>query len=168
MRDQLLNAGHNIFNSIEETENDFFDFVTLFHVFEHLINPIDCLIQIRNKMKKNAEILIEVPHAKDFLIEFLDLESFKKFTFWSEHLILHVKETLQIFLEKAGFKVLDVYGCQRYTLSNHLYWLSHNKPGGHIEWSKLNTLKLAQAYEEMLSLNDMNDTLIIRGKKIEN
>ena len=30
-----------------------------------------------------------------------------------------------------------------------------------------NTLKLAQAYEEVLSLNDMNDTLIIRGKKLK-
>ena len=46
MRDQLLNASHNIFNSIEETENDFFDFATLFHVFEHLINPIDCSFKL--------------------------------------------------------------------------------------------------------------------------
>lgn len=79
-----------------------------------------------------------------------------------------MKESLEKFLEVAGFKVIEVYGCQRYTLSNHLYWLHHNKPGGHNEWSNLNTQILSKAYEEMLSVNDMNDTLIIRGKKIEN
>ena len=52
-----------------------------------------------------------MPHAKDFLIEFLDLESFKELPF-GVTLDTSRKRNAEIFLEKAGFKVLDVYGCQ--------------------------------------------------------
>lgn len=166
MRNKLISAGHQVFESISETKDEFFDFVSLFHVFEHLIDPVQTLENIKRKMKVNAEILIEVPHARDFLIEFLDLKSFKDFTFWSEHIILHVKSSLKVFLERAGFKVIDIYGIQRYPLSNHLHWLRHNKPGGHIKWNKLNSEKLDLAYQEMLSSIDMNDTLVVVGKKI--
>lgn len=167
MRKKLLDLGHDVYESIEETKDNFFDFVTLFHVFEHLINPIDTLKTIKTKMKNNSEILIEVPHARDFLIEHLNLDSFKSFTFWSEHIILHVRNTLKLFLEKAGFKIIEIFGSQRYPLSNHLYWLRHNKPGGHKEWNMLNNKNLSDAYEKMLCSIDMNDTLIVRARKIE-
>jgi hypothetical protein len=58
------------------------------------------------------------------------LDSFKESTFWSEHLILHTKESLRKILEAVGFKNIKIEGLQRYPSANHLY-LRHNRLGGH-------------------------------------
>jgi hypothetical protein len=101
-----------------------------------------------------------VPHAKDFLISFLDLDVFKSFTFWSEHLILHTRDSLKIFLESAGFSNICIKSYQRYPLANHLHWLAKGKPGGHIVWDYLRTAELDTAYANMLAKIDISDTLI--------
>ena len=132
----------------------------MFHVFEHLIDPINTLKVLKNKMAIGGKIIIEVPHAKDFLLSLLDLETFKAFTFWSEHLILHTRESLRVFLEKGGFSNVTVKGYQRYPLANHLHWLAKGKPAGHIIWDHLRTVMLDTEYENMLAQIDLTDTLI--------
>jgi hypothetical protein len=116
-------------------------------------------------MKENGKIIIEVPHASDFLISFFEHESFKSFTFWSEHLILHTRNSITIFLEEAGFKDIVVTAVQRYPLANHLHWLSKNEAGGHQKWDFLRTEELDLAYAQMLSKLDKTDTLLVTATK---
>ena len=83
-----------------------FDSIFLFHVFEHLVNPIEVLTQLQSKLKKNGNLIIEVPHANNLLLKKLKIKSFINFTLWSEHLILHTKQSLKCFLEKiCGRKI---------------------------------------------------------------
>lgn len=159
-RKALTDLGYKVYPSVEDARGDDFDVVTMFHVLEHLTNPIDTLKSIKDKMAKGGKIVIEVPHAKDFLISFLENEAFKSFSFWSEHLILHTRESLDIFLKTAGFSNIIIKGFQRYPLANHLYWLTHGKPGGHVVWHQLRTSELEHAYSDMLSGIDKTDTLI--------
>jgi len=160
VKDFLEESGYDVYLSVENAEDDFFDVVTLFHVFEHFTDPIDTLKVARRKMTKGGKIIIEVPHANDFLISFLESDDFKSFTFWSEHLILHTRESLSAFLKEAGFSNITVSGFQRFPLVNHLHWLSKGKPGGHIDWPRLRTEELDRAYANMLSDIDKTDTLI--------
>jgi SAM-dependent methyltransferase len=165
VRNNLKKLGYDVYPNIESVNASNFDLVTLFHVFEHFTNPLEDLKSIFQRMASKGKILIEVPHANDFLISFLEHESFKKFTFWSEHLILHTRNSLNRFLEKAGFKEIVIDGCQRYPLSNHLYWLSKNQPGGHQRWNFLRTKELDRAYSRMLAQIDKTDTLIAIATK---
>ncbi len=158
-RRNLIDLGYKVYSCIEDVSEKCLDVVTMFHVFEHLINPIETLKTIK-EMLDGGRIIIEVPHANDFLISFLDLDSFKSFTFWSEHLILHTRESLRIFLESAGFSNICIQSYQRFPLANHLYWLSKGMPGGHIHWNYLRTPELDSAYSNMLSKLDKTDTLI--------
>lgn len=159
-RNSLIQLGYNVFPSIEDVPCNDIEVATLFHVFEHLTDPVGALEIIRNKMSRGAKIIIEVPHAKDFLISFLDMEAFKSFTFWSEHLVLHTRDSLRIFLEKAGFSGICIKSYQRYPLANHLHWLAKAKPGGHLAWNHLRTPVLDMAYSDMLAQIDSTDTLI--------
>ena len=159
-RTLLKKKNFKVYKMIDETENETFDVITLFHVFEHLLDPIETLKKLKSRLSKNGIIIIEVPHAKDFLLETLQCESFKKFTFWSEHLILHTKNSLGAFIRRAGFKNVFIMGVQRYPLSNHLYWLVHAKPGGHEKWAYLNSSSMANAYLTLLQSLDQTDTLI--------
>ena len=107
-----------------------------------------------------------MPHAKDILLNQLYSEEFKKFTLWSQHLILHTKRSLRKMVSFCGYNSIKVKGIQRYPLSNHLYWLKEKKPGGHK--TKLNLIdsqSLHLAYEKALKLNDSTDTLLLSAKK---
>jgi len=86
--------GHNVVSSLKEISDGSLDVVTMFHVLEHLTDPISTLNSIKQKLKPGGEIIIEVPHARDALFTLYDSEPFRKFTFWSEHLILHTRSSL--------------------------------------------------------------------------
>ena len=80
-------------------------------------------------------------------------------------MLLHTKESLNTFLNLAGFSNIAISGFQRYPLANHLYWLTHGKPGGHVAWKQLRTANLDAAYSDMLSGIDKTDTLIAIAEK---
>jgi len=163
--ESLKKQKYEAYSDISEVPYDDLDIITLFHVFEHLTDPLELLKVAYDKLKVGGRIIIEVPHAKDFLFSFLDLEEFKKFTFWSEHLVLHNRCSLTAFLDKADFKNTVITGFQRYNLANHLHWLKEKKPSGHILWSMLATDQLDNAYSNMLEKIDMTDTLIAIAEK---
>jgi hypothetical protein len=80
-------------------------------------------------------------------------------------LILHTRQSLEIFLREAGFGDICVIGYQRYPLANHMYWLANGKPGGHKEWPFLLDAELDKAYRNLLAQMDKTDTLIAVARK---
>ena len=142
------------------------DAVFMFHVLEHLEDPISNLLSIHENLENGGKLIVEVPHANDFLIKNMNLQKFIDFTLWSQHLILHTQDSLKKFLLKAGFKNITTFGVQRYPLSNHLYWLSNGLPGGHkTELNLLDTEELNESYENSLKKIDATDTLVAIAEK---
>ena len=123
------------------------------------------LIEFRNALTDKGKIIIEVPHAQDFLIQSVDLKEFRNFTFWSEHLILHTKESLKILLKKAGFRDVEVFGYQRYGFTNHLGWFVDGTPNGHVKNRGLEDFELDKAYKKSRVDSSTTDTLIAVATK---
>lgn len=145
---------------------DNLDACFLFHVLEHLEDPILHLESIRNKLANKGKIIIEVPHARDFLIKELNIKEFIDFTLWSQHLILHTRESLEAFLVKAGYRNIYIYGVQRFSIANHIQWIKDKIPGGHRGRLKLlESKELKSAYQEGLNIIDATDTLIAIAEK---
>jgi SAM-dependent methyltransferase len=166
IRDYLSKSGYVMYGSLEEVPSKVkFDVVSLFHVFEHLSSPLKYLKDIKDKLEEGGKIIIEVPHASDALLSLYDIDEFKKFTFWSEHLILHTRLSLEIYLKSAGFKNIIISGYQRYPLANHIYWLNKKKPGGQILYNFLSNESIDSAYQEVLNKIDKTDTLIAIAEK---
>ena len=112
-------------------------------------------------LKPGGRLLLEVPHARDFLLINLNSEKFKKHTLWSQHLILHTRLSLTSMLATAGFNDIMIKGIQRFPLSNHLNWLIAAAPGGHVgSLSFLSDSDLNCEYEKVLNQIDATDTLI--------
>lgn len=148
------------YNKINEIpSNNIFDCIMLNHVLEHLYDPIETLKQIKEKMNSKTLLIIEVPHADDFLISEYDCHEFKKFTFWSEHLILYTEKSLVNLLNIVGFTNIKINYYQRYNIFNHLGWLNNGKPGGH-KTTKLNDNQLIEAYNNFLIKQKKTDTII--------
>ena len=149
----------NMSNNIDYFEHKF-DLITMFHVLEHIPYQVETLKVLKSKLKKRGKIIIEVPHANDFLILQDELKEFKNFTFWSEHLILHTHNSLKKILSKAGFKNIKIQYYQRYNFSNHLGWFLKRQPGGHYFYKEIINDKLNMSYCENLKRLRQTDTLI--------
>ena len=149
--------------NISDNVNSFdrkFDIITMFHVLEHIPYQVETLKILKSKLKNKGKIIIEVPHAEDFLILQEELKEFKNFTFWSEHLILHTYKSLKSILLKSGFKNINIQYYQRYNFSNHLGWFLKRKPGGHNFYKEIVSDKLNSSYCENLKKLGQTDTLI--------
>ena len=149
--------------NISDNVNSFdrkFDIITMFHVLEHIPYQVETLKILKSKLKNKGKIIIEVPHAEDFLILQEELKEFKNFTFWSEHLILHTYKSLKSILLKSGFKNINIQYYQRYNFSNHLGWFLKRKPGGHNFYKEIVSDKLNLSYCENLKKLGQTDTLI--------
>ena len=118
----LNGEGIDVKDNLNDFPDESFDTIFAFHVLEHLDNPVKFLTLIRKKLKKDGNIVIEVPHSNDILLSTFSLSSFKNFTLWSQHLILYNQFSLDKILNYSKFKAISVKGCQRYGISNHLFW----------------------------------------------
>ena len=159
-REYLNNIGVQCVNKLSELNDDKFDLITLNHVFEHLNDPINILVELQKYLKNDGIIIIEVPHARDLLLETFNLKSFKNFTLWSEHLILHTRKSLETFAINSGLKLKYIEGFQRYPISNHFNWLLNSQPSGHEIFDNLNNDDFHKHYEKLLDSIDQTDTLI--------
>ena len=89
------------------------------------------------------------------------MKEFIDFTLWSQHLVLHTRESLTLLLKDAGFKNVVITGIQRYGISNHIHWLKNKQPGGHRSvLSAMETPDLKASYENALARIDATDTLV--------
>lgn len=158
-----------VFRSIDELPSQKpksgYDIITLFHVLEHLPDPIQKLTELSSLLNDSGEIIVEIPNADDALLTLYENEAFSKFTYWSCHLFLFNTKTLKLLADKAALKVNYIKQVQRYGIANHLYWLSKGKPGGHDVWDFLDGTEINKVYAEKLDAIEKCDTIIVSLSK---
>ncbi len=156
------------YSSIAEARQELhekMDVITLFHVLEHLEDPVDILCQLKDLINDDGRIIVEVPNADDALLSVYKNSQYADFTYWICHLYYFNNESLRKVAEKAGLKVSFLQQIQRYPLSNHLFWLVNGKPGGHDQWSFLGDDQLNGAYGKKLAELGIADTIIAELRK---
>ncbi len=98
---------HTVFGDLADVEKKKFDFITLWHVLEHLPNLHEFLTQLKKMIAENGEILIAVPNYQS-----LDAKFYKEF--WAaydtpRHLWHFSPENMEKLLNHHGFKVEKKY-----------------------------------------------------------
>jgi 2-polyprenyl-3-methyl-5-hydroxy-6-metoxy-1,4-benzoquinol methylase len=149
-----------IFNNLSSV-NKKFNVITLFHVLEHIEDPLSFLKLIKTKMKKKSTLIIEVPSCNDLLFS-CNIDAIKKFVLWSEHLILFNSDILRSLLKLAGFKKIKIENYQRYNINNHLHWMIYKNPSGHIKFPFIKDKKIMNSYNKLLISRGLSDTLIAK------
>lgn len=155
---ELAEKGYTVWSDFSECSKGV-DIITMFHVIEHLINPIDILKACYDKLNIDGRLVIETPNANDALLSLYDVEAFADFTFWSPHIQLYNYKNLINLANKVGFVMEMDISTQRYTLANHMFWLKEGKAGGQNKWTMLNDVKLNDDYTKLLINAHMTDTL---------
>ncbi len=150
----------NVFSNLSLVRGKY-DVITAFHVVEHLEKPKEILKQLSKFLTEDGEMIIEVPNSNDALLTLYENKPFQNFTYWSQHLFLFNEKTITELVKQAGLKLNWIKHIQRYSLSNHLYWLAKGKPGGHKVWDFMNNNKLDKEYEGQLAYIGKTDTIIV-------
>lgn len=158
MRDAINQEGIiSCYRSIDEIGD--VDIFTLFHVLDHIPNPLELLLKMKEKLKPSGKIYIETPNAEDALLTLYQSKEFSDFTYYICHFMYFTNEALKIVAKQAGLKIEFIKQRQRYPLSNHLYWLSQGRPGGHEKWQFLKYTPMDEAYGQLLATLGIADTI---------
>lgn len=137
-----------------------YDLITAFCVVEHLLDSREIISNLGELLKSNGRLIVEVPSADDALFTLFDCDAFQRFTYWIQHLFLFNALILALLARQTGLRVISIQYYKRYSLVNHLYWLSLGKPGRHQHWAFLDTPQLSHTYAQSLSAIGRTDTLI--------
>ncbi len=155
-----LALGLQCYNQIDKIPREI-NLITFFHVLEHIPEPWRFLAEMRGQFPKADTFVIEVPNTKEALISLYKNDAYRKNHFSKSHLYYFTNDTLKMVLERAGFKVLVNTQLQRYSLANHLGWLSFNKGGGQDLFPSLNGRKLNDEYDRLLIEKNAADSVFI-------
>jgi 2-polyprenyl-3-methyl-5-hydroxy-6-metoxy-1,4-benzoquinol methylase len=97
----LLKHGHKVHSDITQIDNDSFDLITMFQVFEHIENPTALVDEIKRILKPEGYFVIETPNAASLPAKSKDCWRALEFP---RHLILHTPKSLEHLLEKENFQ----------------------------------------------------------------
>ncbi|MAG92452.1 MAG: hypothetical protein CMJ48_01695 [Planctomycetaceae bacterium] len=98
-----------------------FDIITMFHVLEHIDDPITFLETTRSYLKPGGHIYVEVPNLQDAMLSLYEVKEYADFWFREPHIFYFSAQTLSAVLEKSGYSG-RIQTAQRYSLLNHLSW----------------------------------------------
>lgn len=140
-----------------------FNFILMFHVLEHLVNPIEFLKKLKKILAKNGKILVEVPNSDDVQLE--KNQNYADFYWQRAHIHYFNPKKLRFVFKKAGLNS-EIIGVQRYSIENMISWKltgkpQLNEPTFHLEepykW-------LDNQYKQKLEKSLKCDTIICIGK----
>ena len=160
-REICIKSGLRVHNDIKilEDNGEFFDAISMFQVIEHIYKPFDFLQQLKRLLRPNGILLIETPNSMDALLTMYECSPFQNFTYWSHHPMLYSPTALAHLVSRSGYKILENAGVQRYSIENHVYWLSKGKPGGHEVWRDMFSSEANHEYAKCLIEKKVSDTL---------
>lgn len=160
-RSYIQNVIHNSKIKTAYNPQDFsqkFDKIFMFHVLEHIENPIEFLNNLKPLLKDGGKIYIEVPNVDDILVKTFKNDAFKNFYYKKAHLYNFNETGLKYIFEKSNFNY-DIQFIQRYDISNHFYWLANGLPGGSGAYTTILSNKLNDEYIQCLKATKQTDTL---------
>ena len=113
VREALRAEGVTCYEKIKEVGE--IDVVTMFHVLEHLPEPVGMLQEIMEHVSREGMLIVEVPNADDALLSLYRCEAFADFTYWKCHIYLYTMDTLRLLAKKTGLhvKFMRQVQCQR-------------------------------------------------------
>jgi SAM-dependent methyltransferase len=159
-----IGKGLDVRESLDEIADDSCDLIFMFHVLEHINDPIKFLKVIKKKLSRKGRLIIEVPNVDDILVSTYKIKAHLDFYWEIAHNYYFSKTTLGKVLDKVGY-LYEIFPLQRYDLSNHIYWMITGKPGGQGHFNTVFSPSLLKEYEKNLKEKFLCDTIYAIAQK---
>jgi len=164
--DFVRSNGIDVYNSIDDITriNIQYDLILHFFVLEHISAPLPFLLQQLALLKPGGKIVFEIPNAADPLYSVYDIPAFERF-YWSVAHPWYFSEKSLHYLLKELACSYEIFGEQRYDLSNHMVWARDGKPGGMNRYTEKLGTEVEDCYKQSLIKTGRCDTLVAHIKK---
>lgn len=142
------------------------DIACAFQVLEHIDRPLPFLAEVRDVLRPDALLMIEVPNFDDLYVRLSS--PYRAFHFQSAHLVYFTPATLRRAIEDSGYAVESLIGVQRYAFGNALHWLTKGRPQLKRPSRNVNSgfARVAdRLYRRCLESTRRSDTLICIARK---
>jgi len=108
--------GHEIFNcDISEIDSkEKFDVISMFDIIEHLVDPKEVLINLKNMLKSNGQIIVYTPNHDSLVVKIahilykLGFKNGADNIFACPHTIFFTTKTLKRIMTESGFEISEV------------------------------------------------------------
>jgi 2-polyprenyl-3-methyl-5-hydroxy-6-metoxy-1,4-benzoquinol methylase len=92
-------------------KENFFDVITIWHVIEHVKNPVEVLKKANSLSKRGAVVFVATPNLEKHVSRIIyRLTTNKPYPFYSpkgeQHLFHFTPSTLEMIIKKAGFNII--------------------------------------------------------------
>ncbi|MBF0320227.1 MAG: class I SAM-dependent methyltransferase [Nitrospirae bacterium] len=107
-----------------------FDLIISIATIDHLNNPLETLITLKNLLADNGLMYVEVPNKEEALNHYLperNLKAFNTFFWHKAHFYYFTAATLEKLMQKAGLSC-ELSCRHEYTLHNYLNWYFRGRP----------------------------------------
>jgi len=117
--------------------------ITMFHLIEHLCNPLESLNLIFESLNKGDKLIIETPDFEAYTIKRVN---YKHKLIYSEHLFYFNQKNIRLLLEKIGFKIIATgkrdFDQNSFSIKELLFRLGLIKKVNNSDYSKNNQIKI--------------------------
>lgn len=105
------------------------DVVTLWHVLEHVDDPLALMARAGSLLRLGGSLWIEVPNLDDELAELSP--AYRRRSYMHEHISYFSAAVLErLALQVFPHALVKVAGYQRYGIFNYFHWIHQNAPQG--------------------------------------
>lgn len=161
----LRNLALGTYKDLAVYPDNYFDAIRLYHVIEHLDNPVLCLNLIKRKLKKKGELIIGTPNMKSLISKI-----FKSYWYNLDsprHLFIFSPDTLRKLAEKNGFSVKRIGFCSAGGLAGSLQYYIEDVFGKKINLiNNLPTVLLLYPIEWFLDKLSLGDVFSLKVTKM--
>ena len=107
---KLINKKIEFFKNINDVKSNKFDICVMFDVLEHLTNPIQDLLKIRDKLKKKGIIVMYTPNINSLAFELMGSRQNQVYPF--QHTLFFNDKSFDYLAKKTKFKIkkMGTYG----------------------------------------------------------
>ncbi len=140
---------------VEETDlkKKYFDAIFCLQTMEHMEDPVKFLKTVRQYLKDDGIIYIEVPNIMESTLSVLKVKEYENFYYHKPHLFYYSPETLGSLMKKAGYKG-KIIPFQWYSFLNQMHWFLAKGP----------QKSMAEGIAEPKFIKDKNVSLKIRNE----
>lgn len=113
------------YQTLRSYPNNFFDVIRLYHVIEHIDDPVDCIALVSRKLKKGGELILGTPNADSLVARIFG-------TYWynldsPRHLFVFTPKTLTSVLSRQGFTPCHAEFCSAGGILGSIQYLLYEK-----------------------------------------
>lgn len=150
------------YQDISSYPDHYFDAVRLYHVLEHLNDPVRCLRLVKKKLKKGGQLIVGTPNVESLLSHIFG-------TYWynldaPRHLVLFSPLTLREAVNRSGFRVTRVEFCSAGGFLGSIQYILREK--FRVRWNLIHTQWLVlffYPFEWLIDRIKKGDVFVLRA-----